>query len=184
MSKIVFKAEEQIKNIVNSAVKTAYSNGELCADEIPDFIVEIPADKSHGDFAVNTAMVCARAFKMAPRQIAELIERNTLVRNIDDRAFVPKLEKLATNHLVAIKVKCTEGGFADCLCATRLPDAIGNVIVGAGIVIDPMVVDRNKAPENAFVNDMKERKATTHMVLTVFQEHLSLLGKGYFSHGE
>ena len=35
--------------------------------------IEIPADKSHGDFAANTAMVCAKAFKMPPRKIAELI---------------------------------------------------------------------------------------------------------------
>jgi len=40
---------------------------------MPDFTIEIPADKSHGDFAANTAMVCAKAFKMPPRKIAELI---------------------------------------------------------------------------------------------------------------
>ncbi len=40
----------------------------------PRFLVEIPADKSHGDFATNIAMVCARVFHKAPRQIAELIK--------------------------------------------------------------------------------------------------------------
>ena len=40
---------------------------------MPDFAVEIPADKSHGDFAANIAMVGARSYRMAPVKIAELI---------------------------------------------------------------------------------------------------------------
>ena len=43
MSKIVFKTEQQIKDIVKNAIKSAYDNGELCFDEAPDFIVEVPA---------------------------------------------------------------------------------------------------------------------------------------------
>ncbi len=53
--------------------------GRLVAEEkvpavpLPSFRVEIPADKSHGDFAANVAMVSAKAFHMAPRKIAELL---------------------------------------------------------------------------------------------------------------
>lgn len=43
---------------------------------IPEFIIEIPADKAHGDFATNVAMISARAFRMPPRKIAEIITAN------------------------------------------------------------------------------------------------------------
>ena len=46
------------------------------AEPLPPFAVEIPADKSHGDFAANTAMVCAKALRMPPRKIAEMICEN------------------------------------------------------------------------------------------------------------
>ena len=44
---------------------------------------------SHGDFAANTAMVCARAFKLQPRKIAELIcDKIDLTGSLFDRAEI------------------------------------------------------------------------------------------------
>lgn len=45
----------------------------LPAVPIPAFSVEIPSDRSHGDFASNIAMISAKAFHMAPKKIAELL---------------------------------------------------------------------------------------------------------------
>lgn len=50
--------------------------GDLIESEIPEFVIEIPADKAHGDFATNVAMISARAFRMPPRKIAEIITTN------------------------------------------------------------------------------------------------------------
>ena len=47
--------------------------------------------------------------------------------------------------------------FCGLFFAPWLSDAIGNIVVSAGVVIYPMVIDGNKAPENPFVNNMKER---------------------------
>ena len=53
--------------------------GRGVADEVlpavpaPAFTIETPADPSHGDFASNAAMVSAKAFRMPPRKIAEII---------------------------------------------------------------------------------------------------------------
>ena len=48
--------------------------GVLAAEAaIPEFTIETPADRSHGDLATNAAMVSARAFRMAPRKIAEIL---------------------------------------------------------------------------------------------------------------
>ena len=44
--------------------------------EIPAFVIEVPKDKGNGDYAVNLAMMLARAAKSAPRAIAENIVAN------------------------------------------------------------------------------------------------------------
>ncbi len=73
MSVLVAKAKEQIKNIINAAAETAINKGELERAETSDFAIEVPANRTHGDYAVNAAMVWARAFHKAPRQIAEIL---------------------------------------------------------------------------------------------------------------
>jgi arginyl-tRNA synthetase len=76
MSKVVNVVENQIRESVSSAIAAAIKSGSLPQAEIPEFTVEIPADRSHGDYAVNAALVGARAFRLAPRKIAEIITEN------------------------------------------------------------------------------------------------------------
>lgn len=76
MSLKVFETEQQIIEAVKCAIKTAQEKGELCEGEIPEFKIEIPNDRSHGDYAVNAAMVSARVFKKSPRDIATAICNN------------------------------------------------------------------------------------------------------------
>lgn len=73
MSTKVFEVEKSIIETVKNAVTVAQEKGLLCEGEIPEFKVEIPNDRSHGDYAVNVAMVGARVFKKSPRDIAEAI---------------------------------------------------------------------------------------------------------------
>ena len=69
-------ASTTVKNL-NKALREAFAkameNGLLPQAEIPEFIVETPADRSHGDLATNAAMVSARTFRSAPRKIAEIL---------------------------------------------------------------------------------------------------------------
>ena len=48
------------RTVVADAARAAISAGVLPEGELPDFIVEIPADSSHGDIASNFAMASAR----------------------------------------------------------------------------------------------------------------------------
>ena len=63
----------QARTLLTDAVKAAIADGSLPEAQLPDFIVEIPADVKNGDIASNAAMAGARAFHKAPRQIAEAI---------------------------------------------------------------------------------------------------------------
>ncbi|MDD2418769.1 MAG: arginine--tRNA ligase [Oscillospiraceae bacterium] len=73
MSKMVTQAEKQLNEIILNAMGAAVANGELAQQTIPAFGVEVPADRSHGDLSTNVAMVCAKAFRLPPIKIAEII---------------------------------------------------------------------------------------------------------------
>lgn len=76
MSKTAMNASNDLKKAVYDAIKKAIEKGELPKADIPEFTIEIPADRKNGDFATNAAMVGARAFRAAPRKIAEMITAN------------------------------------------------------------------------------------------------------------
>ena len=71
MSILVAKAKEQINGCITAAANAAMADGSLEKAELTEFSVSAPADRSHGDYAANAAMVWARLFKSAPRAIAE-----------------------------------------------------------------------------------------------------------------
>lgn len=76
MSKVVSETEQVLKNKIKQAITDAIAAGDLENAEIPEFIIEIPANKANGDYSSNAAMAGARAFKKAPRMIAEAIIKN------------------------------------------------------------------------------------------------------------
>lgn len=76
MSYIVKKAEKQITEIIKSAAESAVKSGALPEGELPEFKVEIPADRAHGDYSANAAMVSARVFRMPPVKIASALVDN------------------------------------------------------------------------------------------------------------
>lgn len=73
MSDLIKNASEQLREIIMEALGILVAEEAVPAVAAPAFNIEIPADKSHGDFASNIAMVCAKSFKLPPRKIAELI---------------------------------------------------------------------------------------------------------------
>ena len=76
MNNLMQSATDQLQSLIKDSLKREMKQGDLAESEIPEFVIEIPADKAHGDFATNIAMISARAFRMAPRKIAEIITEN------------------------------------------------------------------------------------------------------------
>lgn len=71
MSYLVNKVSEQINEIVYKATDKCVSEGVFALNPETAFSVDIPSDRTHGDFAVNAALVWARALRLAPRAIAD-----------------------------------------------------------------------------------------------------------------
>jgi arginyl-tRNA synthetase len=88
MSKIVLQATNELKNAVTHAIGRAQANGDFPQAEIPAFSIEVPADRAHGDWATNAAMVSAKAFHLAPRKIAQVITENIVL----DGTFFDRFE--------------------------------------------------------------------------------------------
>ncbi len=62
-----------LAGLIKQALAEAVEAGEITLDEIPEPYLERPRDPDHGDWATNVAMQSAKAAKMPPRQIAEII---------------------------------------------------------------------------------------------------------------
>lgn len=88
MSKVVFSTEQQLRETVLSALGAAIAAGELPAEPIPAFAIEIPADRKNGDLACNVAMVSARALHLAPRKIADIIAAHMVL----DGTYLERVE--------------------------------------------------------------------------------------------
>ena len=88
MSKTNTKVTENLRKKIEAAIKAAMDKGELPEGDIPSFVIEEPADRSHGDIATNAAMAGARVFRMAPVKAAQII-----VDHIDlDDSLIEKCE--------------------------------------------------------------------------------------------
>lgn len=76
MSKLVKQVTNELHNLIVDALGKAVAEGEISAEPIPDFNIEVPANRDNGDYSSNVAFVCAKVFRCAPRKIAEIVEKN------------------------------------------------------------------------------------------------------------
>ncbi|WP_088815791.1 MULTISPECIES: arginine--tRNA ligase [Listeria] len=82
---IIQKNENDLIAGIKQAVIAALAIDE---DSIPNILLEVPKEKSHGDYSTNIAMQLARVAKKAPRQIAESIvaeigTNNALIKEVE-----------------------------------------------------------------------------------------------------
>ncbi len=73
MSATQNRGRAEIKESIQKAAIRCAEQGLFERADLPDFHIEIPSDRAHGDFAVNAAMVWAKTLHKAPRAIAELL---------------------------------------------------------------------------------------------------------------
>lgn len=119
-------AREQIKAAVINAVKKAIESGQLPKAELSDFNVEAPANREHGDYAVNAALVWARCFHKAPSAIADII-----INNADfSGTYIQKCEKAGPGF---INFTLSDGYFSDIVSdALNKAEDYGNSDFGMG----------------------------------------------------
>ena len=65
--------KESLLQAIKTAAKQAMADGVLPEGALPEIVLEVPPQKEFGDFATNFAMQSAKAFRMNPRKIAEIL---------------------------------------------------------------------------------------------------------------
>ena len=82
---IVKEVQEKLKEEIKAAVIKA---GLATEEQIPNVVLELPRDKTHGDYSTNMAMQLTKIAKKAPKMIAEAI-----IENFDNsKASIEKIE--------------------------------------------------------------------------------------------
>lgn len=76
MNGIVEEVRAGLARGLTGALESARRSGAIKVDEVPDFAVEVPREKDHGDFATNLAMLLAKPARMSPRKAAEILAQN------------------------------------------------------------------------------------------------------------
>lgn len=74
MSLLVANAKESLKKAILDALNTAISAGLLPRAELPACVLEVPADRAHGDWSCNIALAGAKVFRAAPQKIAQAVK--------------------------------------------------------------------------------------------------------------
>lgn len=89
MSLLVKQAITELRTAIMDAAGRAVADGEFPEIALSDFNVEVPANRSFGDYSANAAMVWARDLHCAPRKIAQaLVDRMVLCDTFFDRCEV------------------------------------------------------------------------------------------------
>ncbi|MDR0883132.1 MAG: arginine--tRNA ligase [Oscillospiraceae bacterium] len=73
MSRLVQTAQEQLRGILHSAAQNAVVDGTFAALPTGAWRIEVPANRAHGDFSANAAMVWAKELRTNPRMIAQAL---------------------------------------------------------------------------------------------------------------
>ena len=102
--------KEQIKKIIQKAVVV----------NTPDFVIEVPGEKSHGDYSTNVALVLAKKAGKNPREVAGEIRKkikSDLFSKIEvagpgfinffiaDKIFIDNLKKIDKNYGKGVDLK-------------------------------------------------------------------------------
>ena len=77
MINMIQNAKDQVAQLVEQAYESAVAKGQLTAAETAiRGNVEVPKDKANGDYTSNFALAGAKALKMRPRDLAQLLADN------------------------------------------------------------------------------------------------------------
>lgn len=70
---LVKKIQDDLRQKIVTALEKAKTGGKFNYQEIPAFVIEVPREKQHGDYACNVAMLLARQARMSPVAIGQAI---------------------------------------------------------------------------------------------------------------
>jgi len=80
--------KQELARCLEQALSEAQQRGDLASAALPDVLIEHPQNPEHGDFASGLPLKLARAMKMAPMAVAEMILAHIVPPPQVDRIWV------------------------------------------------------------------------------------------------
>jgi len=80
--------KQELASCLEQALSEAQQRGDLASATLPDVLIEHPQKPEHGDFASGLPLKLARAMKMAPMAVAEMILAHVVPPPQVDRIWV------------------------------------------------------------------------------------------------
>ncbi|WP_088188703.1 arginine--tRNA ligase [Desulfosporosinus sp. FKA] len=89
----------EIISHLEQAANSAKEKGELNFEELPNFVLEEPRERQHGDLATNLALVMAKQAKRSPRDIAA-----TLIQHLDKKGTWIEASEIAGAGFINLRL--------------------------------------------------------------------------------
>jgi arginyl-tRNA synthetase len=93
----------KLKVMLKMAMEACFEEGSLSEGPIPDYVIEIPNNPDHGDFATNLPLILSASQKRHPRQIASLI-----VDHLDDNGELLESAEVAGPGFINFRIRGEE----------------------------------------------------------------------------
>ncbi|PID40209.1 MAG: arginine--tRNA ligase [Proteobacteria bacterium] len=129
--------KNQLKRMISAAAEAAHKAGQFPSSDFCDIVLEAPKAESHGDLSTNMAMQMAKAQRMAPRKIAEI-----LISHLDDSDGIVEKTEIAGPGFINFFIR--PAAWHPILAAVhRQGDQYGRCDMGKGVRIQIEFVSSN-----------------------------------------
>lgn len=135
---MVLNMIDKIADILRNSLDTSQQRGQIKQiANIPAFVVEIPKEEQHGDYAANLALMISRDLSLTPGKIAEIIIGN--IENKDE--IFDKIEIAGPGFInFFISKKWCHNAMASLI---RYEDSFAGINLGAGEKVQVEFVSAN-----------------------------------------
>ena len=94
-----------LRALISHGIEALRANGTLPADTLaPEFVVERPKTREHGDFATNAAMLLAKPARSNPRALAQALLDDGAIE-WDDWLALKAMADEANTHAIEAAVE-------------------------------------------------------------------------------
>jgi len=94
---------DKLNALLRSTLENCFKQGILSKTPLPSYVIEVPNNPDHGDFATNLALTLASSQKRGPREIASAI-----VDHLKDNGTLIETAKIAGPGFINFKIKAQE----------------------------------------------------------------------------
>lgn len=95
--------KNKIDLLLTTTIRNCFDRGHLKRTSLPAYVIEIPNNPDHGDFATNLPLALAASQKRPPREIARL-----LVEHLEDKDSILEKAEIAGPGFINFRIRTGE----------------------------------------------------------------------------